>query len=83
MFWVIVEGRLRPPRSPLHAEGLYQRELAELFIHLGAHEAFNWDGGGSTTLVKDGNITNHLPPQERPELGRAVGSHFGAQYCDE
>jgi len=78
MWWLIVEGRL-----PGHADGVYMYELYRIFVQLGAYSAMNWDGGGSTTLVMDGEIVNDLPPQERPGLGRAVGNSIGAQYCDQ
>lgn len=32
-------------------KGLTQTEMADLMIHLGAYEAINFDGGGSTTMV--------------------------------
>jgi exopolysaccharide biosynthesis protein len=42
------------------------RELAELFVSLGARSAINLDGGGSTTMVTDGTIVNRVSdPQER------------------
>jgi hypothetical protein len=42
------------------------RELAELFVRLGARSAINLDGGGSTTMVLNGTIVNRVSdPQER------------------
>ena len=43
-------------------------ELASVLIELGAVEAINLDGGGSTTLVVKGRILNHPsdPTGERP-----------------
>ena len=42
------------------------RELAELFVGLGARSAINLDGGGSTTMVLDGTVVNRVSdPQER------------------
>jgi hypothetical protein len=38
-------------RLPGHSAGMSLRELAELFVAMGAREAINLDGGGSTTLV--------------------------------
>lgn len=43
---VVVDGR-----QPPHSAGMTLPELAELFEALGAEEALNLDGGGSTTLV--------------------------------
>jgi hypothetical protein len=38
-------------RQPGYSAGMSLRELAELFVAMGAREAINLDGGGSTTLV--------------------------------
>ncbi len=47
--------------------GLTVRELADVMIALGARDAVNLDGGGSTTMMIDGTIRN------RPsEVGRSV-----------
>lgn len=73
MWWLIIEGR-----QPGHADGVYMDELYAMFVQLGAYNAMNWDGGGSTTLVMDGQIINDLPPQERQGIGRAIGNSIGA-----
>ena len=58
---VTVDGR-----QPGHSVGMSLRELAELFVGLGARSAINLDGGGSTTMVIDGTIVNRISdPQER------------------
>ena len=58
---VTVDGR-----QPGHSVGMSLRELAELFVRLGARSAINLDGGGSTTMVLDGTIVNRVSdPQER------------------
>ena len=49
MLWVTVDGR-----RPGHSMGTSLDELARLFLSLGAVEALNWDGGGSTTMVLPG-----------------------------
>jgi exopolysaccharide biosynthesis protein len=48
-------------------------ELADAMIHLGAYDAMNFDGGGSTTMVIDGKVVNHPSDQsgERP-VGSAL-----------
>ena len=57
---VTVDGR-----QPGHSVGMSLRELAELFVRLGARSAMNLDGG-STTMVIDGTIVNRVSdPQER------------------
>lgn len=43
---VVVDGR-----QPPYSDGMSLRELAELLLALGARDAINLDGGGSTTLV--------------------------------
>ena len=58
---VTVDGR-----QPGHSVGMSLRELAELFVGLGARSAINLDGGGSTTMVLDGTVVNRVSdPQER------------------
>ena len=46
-------------------------ELAELMRRLGAWEALNFDGGGSTTMVIDGAVVN-APSDTTGE--RAIGN---------
>ena len=53
MFVVTVDGR-----QPGYSVGMNLREFAELFVRLGAVWALNLDGGGSTTMVVEGAITN-------------------------
>jgi Phosphodiester glycosidase len=49
---VVCDGRSRADA------GLSLAELAELLRDLGAHEALNLDGGGSTSLVSGGELRN-------------------------
>ncbi|HTH49519.1 MAG TPA: phosphodiester glycosidase family protein [Candidatus Limnocylindria bacterium] len=46
MFWLVVDGR-----QPGYSEGATARETAEILRRLGATEALNLDGGGSSTLA--------------------------------
>lgn len=46
LLFVVVDGR-----RPGYSDGMTLRELASLMLGLGAREAINLDGGGSTTLV--------------------------------
>ena len=46
LYLVTVEGREK------NTKGMTQQELAELMIELGAYSAINFDGGGSTEMVK-------------------------------
>ncbi len=79
-FIVVVDGR-----QPFYSEGITLAELAELMLDLGAHDAMNLDGGGSSTLViRGGNgkprvlnspIDQYLPGRERP-----VANHLGIYF---
>ena len=63
---VVVEGR------NTRSVGMTLKELGELMHSLGAVDAINLDGGGSSEMVVGGKIVNELPTgQERP-LANAV-----------
>jgi len=62
---VTVDGR-----GPGVSEGLTLTELASLARQLGAREAMNLDGGGSTAMTVDGQLVTH-PSDTTGE--RAVG----------
>jgi hypothetical protein len=74
---VVVDGR-----QPFYSEGMTLAELAHLMSDLGAHYAMNLDGGGSSTMVIEGEsgqavilnspIDNYIPGRERP-----VANHLG------
>jgi len=61
---VVVDGR-----QPGHSVGMTLRELATFLQTLGATDALNLDGGGSSTMVVDGQITNR--PSDGSERGAA------------
>jgi exopolysaccharide biosynthesis protein len=61
---VVVDGR-----QPYHSLGMTLPELAVTLNALGATDAINLDGGGSSTLVVRGTVVN-LPSDEGGE--RAV-----------
>ena len=77
LFLVVVDGR-----QPFYSEGITLEELAALLRSLGAQYAMNLDGGGSSTLVVEGEdgeprvlnapIDNYIPGRERP-----VANHLG------
>ena len=77
LYLVIVDGR-----QPLYSDGATFQELAELLRDQGAFFAMSMDGGGSSTLVTEGDdglprimnspIDNYIPGRERP-----VGNHLG------
>jgi hypothetical protein len=50
---IVVDGRQRP-----HSDGMTLPELAGLFEALGANEALNLDGGGSSVMVVGGRAVN-------------------------
>ncbi len=56
--------------------GLSLLELADALIGLGAREAINLDGGGSTSLVSDGRLRNHPREEHGVELlgGREIST---------
>lgn len=62
---VTVDGR-----GPAISEGATLTELAELARQLGAREAMNLDGGGSTAMAVNGNLVTH-PSDTTGE--RAIG----------
>jgi exopolysaccharide biosynthesis protein len=53
LVFVAVDGR-----SPGYSEGVTLTELGEIMKGLGATTAYNLDGGGSTTMVFDGQLVN-------------------------
>ena len=77
LYIVVVDGR-----QPFYSEGATFVELAELLVRQGAYIAMSMDGGGSSTLVVEGDaglpeiinspIDNYIPGRERP-----VGNHLG------
>ena len=74
---VVVDGRL-----PGYSEGATLGELAQIMIEFGAYHAMNLDGGGSTTLVREGqfgqNVLLNTPIQNQiPNRQRVVGNHLG------
>lgn len=58
---VTVDGRQKP-----YSDGMTLRELAALMLALGARDALNLDGGGSTTMVYKPAGTNALAIANRP-----------------
>ena len=77
LYIIVVDGR-----QPFYSEGATFAELAELFVEQGAYAAMSLDGGGSSTMVIQGDdgepvimnspIDHYIPGRERP-----VGTHFG------
>lgn len=53
VLFVTVDGR-----QPAHSVGMTLPELADFLVGIGAVEALNLDGGGSTTMVIAGRVVN-------------------------
>src|SRR5690606_6868241 len=68
MLWLVVAGRQEP-----YSAGMSLREVATLLRDLGAEEALNLDGGGSSALVVRGRVVNRPSDAtgERP-VGNAL-----------
>ncbi len=52
--FVVVDGR-----SPGYSAGVTMTEFADIFLELGATEAYNLDGGGSATMYFNGELVNN------------------------
>lgn len=69
-------------RQPGHSSGALDYETAAWFLHVGAHNAINLDGGGSTTLVVEDSVGQPLRLNQSSAVAdsgreRTVGNHFG------
>ncbi len=53
LVFVVVDGR-----SPGYSKGVTLPELAQIMVDLGVVTAYNLDGGGSSTMVYDGQLVN-------------------------
>jgi hypothetical protein len=77
LYLVVVDGR-----QPFYSDGATFADLANLLIDQGAFMGMSLDGGGSSTMVIEGDndtpvilnspIDNYIPGRERP-----VGNHLG------
>ncbi len=77
LYLVVVDGR-----QSNYSEGVSLKELGQILLRVGAFNAMNLDGGGSSTLVMQNRlglpevlnapIDNQIPGRERP-----VGNHLG------
>jgi hypothetical protein len=73
LLWVTVDGRQAP-----YSDGMSLEELADLMARLGAQDAINLDGGGSTTMVIRGAVANR-PSDAAGE--RPVGNALALVEC--
>jgi exopolysaccharide biosynthesis protein len=74
---IVVDGR-----QPNYSEGATLTELGEIIIEQGGYFGMNLDGGGSTTLVKEGGfgraeVLNSPIDHRIPGWQRPVGNHLG------
>ena len=53
LFFIVVDGR-----QSNWSNGITLEEMQILLLRLGVMEAFNLDGGGSSTFVYDGKVLN-------------------------
>jgi exopolysaccharide biosynthesis protein len=77
LYILVVDGR-----QPFYSEGATFADLAKLLIDQGAYMGMSLDGGGSSTMVIEGEndkpeilnspIDIYIPGRERP-----VGNHLG------
>lgn len=77
LWLVVVDGRRDD-----YSEGMTLLELAELFVALGADEALNLDGGGSSAMIIQGRATNRPSDVtgERP-VANALGVVWDPGAC--
>jgi hypothetical protein len=71
LFFVVADGRTSDDA------GLYGSELADIMGQLGAWEAFNLDGGGSSQLWVDGDYVNDIDGNNSGGGTRSVANHWG------
>lgn len=74
---VVADGR-----QPGYSEGVTVQEMAQIMLALGAFEAINLDGGGSSTMVVEGSngrakVLNSPINHGLPGLQRPVANHLG------
>ncbi|MGE3308795.1 MAG: phosphodiester glycosidase family protein [Limisphaerales bacterium] len=77
LYIVVIDGR-----QPGASTGAYDYETGAWFLLVGATDAINVDGGGSTTLVVENSLGQPLRLNQSSAVAdsgreRTVGSHFG------
>jgi len=82
LYLVVVDGR-----QPFYSEGMTFAELADFMANLGADTAMSLDGGGSSTMVIQGEdgqpkILNSPIDHYIPGSERAVANHHGIYLKD-
>ncbi|HEY9765339.1 MAG TPA: phosphodiester glycosidase family protein [Chroococcales cyanobacterium] len=64
---VVVDGR-----QPRHSVGLTLPELAKFLLEMGAKDAINLDGGGSSTVFASGMVVNRASDGHERKVGNAL-----------
>ena len=64
---LVVDGRSNTSR------GLTLKELATYFLRLGARDAVNFDGGGSSVMVINGEVVNKPSDGRERPVSMALG----------
>ncbi|HTI68410.1 MAG TPA: phosphodiester glycosidase family protein [Candidatus Limnocylindria bacterium] len=77
LFLMTIDGR-----QPGYSDGALDWEAAEWMLRVGAYEAVNMDGGGSTTLVMETSTGGSVDVNKSSAVAdsgkeRTVGAHFG------
>ncbi len=77
LYLVVIDGR-----QPGSSTGAFDYETGAWFLLVGATDALNLDGGGSTTLVVEDSLGQPLRLNQSSAVAdsgreRTVGSHFG------
>lgn len=70
LMFAVVDGR-----QPGYSDGIDLFDGAKLLIEFGAHRATDLDGGGSSTMVIDGQVYNRPIDMGIPFKERPVGDH--------
>jgi hypothetical protein len=70
---ILVDGRQAP-----YSDGMSLPELTDLVLRMGARDALNLDGGGSSALVVQGRVVNRTSDQQGE---RAVGNALALVRC--
>ncbi len=78
LWFIVVDGRQKD-----YSEGINLPELADLLRGLGAWDALNLDGGGSSVMVgPEGRLLSRPIQQRVPGKERIVANHIGLYFAD-
>ena len=74
---IVVDGR-----QPHYSEGVTLDELGDIALGYLAYNALNMDGGGSSTLVMEGEVLNSPIHSRIPGNERPIANHLGIHAAD-